>query len=256
MIYLDPFDINNYIQPELKILSLGLCKATNWWWWNLVPLGLKWVTAQLLKWRHSGRPRSPTDSIKTAVEWMTACKDGKTKREGREDTFVHTQLCSLNKSVQRRLRNNLLPILLIKKSYGSVPSPQPTPELKMVQFVYSNSPPGHLSTKQSQQNPMAQPGLLTSVSALIVAAHLISPFFSALTTYPKEFQLIFLFVSFLVFFKWIKKQWLHTWKDEHNFHVKERKPTLASLLCVSLVEMHTLQGQGERSDLVVYSQTC
>lgn len=190
---------------------------------KLVPLGLKWVTAQLLRWRHSGRPRSPTDSIKTAVEWMTACKDGKTKREGREDTFVHPQPCSVNKSVQRLLRNNLLPILLIKKSYGSVPSPQPTPELKMVQFVYSNSPPGHLSTKQSQQNPMAQPGLLTSVSALIVAAHLISPFSSAPTTYSKEFQLIFLFVSFLVFFKWIKKQRLHTWKDEHNFHVKKEK---------------------------------
>lgn len=136
---------------------------------------------------------------------MTACKDENTKREGREDISVHLQLCSVNKSVQRILRNNLLPILLIKKSYGSVPSPQPTPELKMVQFVYSNSLPGHLLTEQSQQNPMAQPGLLTSVSTLIVAAHLIRPFFSAATTYPKEFQLIlFLFVCFLVFFKWIK----------------------------------------------------
>ena len=28
IISLDPFDINNYIQPELKILSLELCKAT------------------------------------------------------------------------------------------------------------------------------------------------------------------------------------------------------------------------------------
>ena len=130
---------------------------------------------------------------------MTACKDGKTKREGREDIFVHTQLCLVNKSVQRSLRNNLLPILLIKKSYGSVPSPWPTRELKMVQFVYSNSPPGHLSTKQSQRNPMAQPGLLTSVSALIAAAHLIRPLSSGSATYPKEFHLILFVCLFLGF---------------------------------------------------------
>lgn len=93
---------------------------------------------------------------------------------------------------------------------------------------------------------MAQPGLLTSVSALIVAAHLIRPFSSASATYPKEFQLI-LFVSW---FSLSESKAVTSYLEGRTKLPCQGKKTYFGLLCVSLVETHALQGQGETGDLL------
>ena len=86
---------------------------------------------------------------------------------GKQAGGQRAQLCDHHSAQQvyllKALRNNLLPIVLIKKSQGSVPSPQPTPELKMVHFVYSHFLPGQLLTEPPQPNPMARPDPLTPV---------------------------------------------------------------------------------------------
>lgn len=137
------------MHPELIILFFRLGKETNW-----DINGSPWTKARI----NSIRCRY----LENTCDQDNSGMDTNLQRLGQTGgQRVHLCTHKSDMSVERSLKNNPLPVLLIKKPYGSAPFLQCTPELKMVQFVYSNFLPGHLLTEQSQPNPMAQADLLT-----------------------------------------------------------------------------------------------
>lgn len=149
------------------------------------------------------------------------------RRSRRAGRTLYTQLSSADTSAERSVRDSLWPVLLIRKPCGSAP------ELKTGQFVYRNFLPGHLLTKQSWPNPMAQPDLLTSVWTSIVAAHFIRPFSSAALPTQRNFANPF-FVCFLVFFKRVENNDLTFWRTSQSLRTRKENLLLTSLPALHL----------------------